>query len=177
LRTDYCVPVKPLASPLTELGPGGRTLESERGVQGTVYRQYSMNLIPLRLYCTKTRVWINCAFSRCFQHAGARTPCWGRGGKYCSLPLVVYTRKTQPGICITQVHKTSANCVVSTAIRYRTRAQRQGGDQMAPHLAIHESELGAPQPSAPQVPRERGVCAQRRRLLLVWYGLLGLGLG
>ena len=38
---------------------------------------------------------------------------------------------------------------------------------MAAHLAIDEGELGAPQPAAPQVSRERGVCAQRRCLLRV----------
>ena len=37
---------------------------------------------------------------------------------------------------------------------------------MPPHLTIHKGELGAAQPAAPHVPRERAIDAQRRRLLL-----------
>ena len=56
---------------------------------------------------------------------------------------------------------------LSTAIRYRTNTQREGGHQVPPHLAIHEGELRTAQPTAPHLPRERAVDAQRRRLLRV----------
>ena len=60
--------------------------------------------------------------------------------------------------------------LVRIRVRVRVRV-RANPNQMAAHLAIHEGELGASQPAAPQVPRERGVCAQRRRLLrVVWLG-------
>eukprot|EP00964_Phaeocystis_antarctica_P012408 scaffold6843_cov66-Phaeocystis_antarctica.AAC.4 len=55
---------------------------------------------------------------------------------------------------------------VSTAIRYRTSTQREGGHQVPPYLTVHKGELGAAQPAAPYVPRERTIDAQRRRLLL-----------
>ena len=44
--------------------------------------------------------------------------------------------------------------------------QREGGHKVPPHLTIHKGELGAAQPAAPHVPRERAIDAQRRRLLL-----------
>ena len=54
----------------------------------------------------------------------------------------------------------------STAIRYRTSTQRERRHQVPPHLTIDKGELGAAQPAAPHVPRERTIDAQRRRLLL-----------